>query len=147
MQCTKQQLKMVVQLCFLQVIMPQVLWHHFRNIIVGPGDTLFQVLQWQNMCFIIKNDKGFEVRSQAGKSVNIILCKACFINPVLTLYHPKWNLFQLEWSIDKYSIDFKVNSLAELVAYDKMNQSVIPARVSWSTICTFQIINGQGSFL
>lgn len=70
------------------------------------------------MCFIIKNDKGFEVKSQAGKSVNIILCKTCFINPVFTLYHPKWNLFQLEWSIDKYSLDFKVNNLVELVAYD-----------------------------
>ena len=61
-----------------------VLQCHFRNIIVGPGDTLFQVLQWQNMCFIIKNDKGFEVNSQAGKSVNIILCKTCFVNPVFS---------------------------------------------------------------
>ena len=66
--------------------------------------------------FNIRKDNIFEVRIVSEKSA--FLCLTHFITPILILYHPKWNFFELERSVGKYSIGSKIGDLVEQDADD-----------------------------
>ena len=72
----------------------------------------------ESICFsLTKNDNGFEVRIASKKTVNIF-CFTHFIIPTFTLYHSRWNHYELEQLTNNSSVGHKVEDLVEPNAYD-----------------------------
>lgn len=108
---------------YIQVIVLQLYYIISATSLWAREDTLFQVLQWQKIfdpALPLQRTIILWLLQVDGlrKSVNIVLCQTQFITLIFTLHHFKWNIFELEWSIGKYSLYCKVKRLVELIAYD-----------------------------